>query len=203
MGVVGRVNLIWKKWQIFIWWIPCWIRHSVMMLLMRINTPMRSSLQSKCFNKIITIIMWSSTTKFYSGQHIISKLVYQPWHQIDLYWRFTKWPKLLHTFNKLHNSIFDKLIKVRLEQGCDRLTLIDKLLRMMEETGEINKFEIKSECNTIMMAVSIKHLHIQTIQPITNTRFIGIWHLSINGGHNNIVPGHISRISTTGFQWSE
>lgn len=44
-----------------------------------------------------------------SGQYIISKLVYQPWHQIELYWRFTKWPALLNTFNKLHNRIFDKV----------------------------------------------------------------------------------------------
>lgn len=46
-----------------------------------------------------------------------------------------------------------QLIEQRLEKGCDRLTLIDKLLRMMEESEDISVRGIKSECNTIMMAV--------------------------------------------------
>lgn len=49
-----------------------------------------------------------------------------------------------------------QLIEHRLEMGCDRLTLIDKLLRMMEETGDISINGIKSECNTIMMAVRLE-----------------------------------------------
>lgn len=101
----------------------------------------------------IRVTIYSRFLDLLSGQNIISKLVYQPWHQIELYWRFTKWPKVLAKFNQLHNRIFDKLIEQRLQQGCDRLTLIDKLLNIMEETHDIDKPEIKAECNTIMMAV--------------------------------------------------
>lgn len=54
----------------------------------------------------------------------------------------------------IHHHHRKQLIEQRLEQGCDRLTLIDKLLRIMEETGDINVPNIKSECNTIMMAGS-------------------------------------------------
>lgn len=42
-----------------------------------------------------------------------------------------------------------------MEQGCDRLTLLDKLLRVKEEMDDISFSEIKGECNTIMMAVSM------------------------------------------------
>lgn len=46
-----------------------------------------------------------------------------------------------------------QLIEQRMQHGCDRLTLIDKLLRLNEEHNDISISEIKGECNTIMMAV--------------------------------------------------
>lgn len=67
---------------------------------------------------------------------------------------------------------FSQLIKQRFEQGCDRLTLIDKLLRLKEETEDISLTEIKGECNTIMMAVRVSGID---VAPITIYCLITIW----------------------------
>lgn len=47
-----------------------------------------------------------------------------------------------------------QLIQQRLEQGYDRFTLVDKLLRANEENDDFSLEDVKGECNTIMMAVS-------------------------------------------------
>lgn len=52
----------------------------------------------------------------------------------------------------MHLQLFER----RLREGCDRFTMVDKLLRVSEESADFTLDDVKSECNTIMMAVSIR-----------------------------------------------
>lgn len=38
-----------------------------------------------------------------------SKRMYQPWNQIEWYWKMTKYPTEARKFQVLHNEIYDKV----------------------------------------------------------------------------------------------
>lgn len=77
-----------------------------------------------------------------------------------------------------------KLIKERIDMNCDTTTLIDRLLRVLEDSnGDLTLDSIKGECNTVMMAVSM-HAHLKKKQKKTNNNI----NKFSNSAHTNRDP---------------